>query len=134
MTQTDKDDVIDFLDAVTPVGRREDAKALCDRVEAFTGLPPRLWGTMVGYGSYAYTRKDGSHHASFRTGFAPRKANMVVYIMPGFGEYADLLAALGPHKTSASCLYLGRLSKVDLPTLDALILRSLEDMAKLHPA
>jgi hypothetical protein len=52
---------------------------------------------------------------------AARKANMVVYIMPGFSEYQDLLARLGKHKTGSSCLYLGRLSNIDLDVLHEIV-------------
>jgi hypothetical protein len=52
------------------------------------------------------------------TGFSPRKANMSVYIMPGFKQYEDQLARLGKHKHSVSCLYLGRLDKIDLSVLE----------------
>jgi len=31
-------------------------------------------------------------------GFSPRKANQVIYLMPGYLELADQLARLGKHK------------------------------------
>jgi len=42
-------------------------------------------------------------------GFSPRKQNLTIYIMPGFGRYTALLEKLGKHKTGASCLYIKRL-------------------------
>ena len=39
----------------------------------------------------------------------------------GFEEQADLLKKLGKHTTSKSCLYIKRLSDVDLPTLKKII-------------
>jgi len=44
------------------------------------------------------------------TGFSPRKANLVVYIMPGFSEYDELMGKLGKYKTGKSCLYIKKLS------------------------
>jgi hypothetical protein len=34
---------------------------------------------------------------------------MVVYTLPGFGQFEDQLNRLGKHRTGSSCLYLGRL-------------------------
>ena len=58
---------------------------------------------------------------------------MVVYIMPGFDDYPGLLKKLGKDKTGASCLYLGRLSNVDLDVLQTLIQASVSYMRKKYP-
>ena len=55
---------------------------------------------------------------------------MVVYIMPGFSEYGDLLDKLGKHKTGKSCLYLGRLDSIDLSVLGQLVGESVELMRR----
>jgi hypothetical protein len=47
----------------------------------------------------------------------------------GFEERLDLLARLGPHSTGKSCLYLKRLSDIDLDVLKALIAESARHMA-----
>ena len=52
---------------------------------------------------------------------APRKRDLTLYIMAGFDRYEDLLAELGPHKTGKSCLYVKRLSDIDLDVLARLI-------------
>ena len=66
------------------------------------------------------------------TGFSPRKASMSIYIMTGFGDFADLLAKLGKHKKSVSCLYLGRLANVDMKVLKQLIEKSVKHMRKKY--
>lgn len=67
-------------------------------------------------------------------GFSPRKANLTVYIMPGFDGYEDLLARLGKHKTSVSCLYLNRLSDIDLKVLREMATRSVAWMLARYPS
>jgi hypothetical protein len=57
---------------------------------------------------------------------------MVVYIMPGFSEYQDLLARLGKHKTGSSCLYLGRLSNIDLDVLHEIVRKSVEHIRRKY--
>lgn len=94
-----------------------------------TGEPPVMWGdSIVGFGTYHYTYASGREGDWPRTGFSPRKQSMTVYCMPGFQHQRDLLARLGPHKTSVSCLYLRNLDDVDLDVLRAIVARSLQQM------
>ena len=123
-----------FLEAVDHPGRREDALILCDLMERLSGWPPRLWGTsMVGFGHYHYRYDSGHEGESFRVGFSPRRANMVVYIMPGYYDFTDQLARLGPHKMGKSCLYLGRLNKIDLDVLSEMITLGLKRLEDQYP-
>jgi hypothetical protein len=63
-----------------------------------------MWGSsIVGYGSYHYKSERSSQEGDWLiTGFSPRKQNLTIYILPGFGDYQDDLSKLGPHKTSGS--------------------------------
>lgn len=134
MTVPSKRAVAGFLDQVTPARRREDAIVLDGLFREVTGWEPVLWGTsIVGFGRYAYTYASGHSGQSLATGFAPRKANMVIYILPGYADYGTILARLGPHKLGKSCLYLGALSKVDLNVLAELISAGLTDLAEQWP-
>jgi hypothetical protein len=55
------------------------------------------------------------------TGFSPRKANMVVYILPGYDDISEQLARLGKHKVGKSCLYITKLADVDLDVLEEIV-------------
>ena len=68
------------------------------------------------------------------TGFSPRKTALTVYIMQGFEPHRDLMAKLGKYKTGRSCLYIKRLSDVDLDVLEKLIARSCDYLRKNYPA
>ena len=128
-------DVIAYLQSVNHDGRREDAFRLLDMMQRVTGERAVMWGpTIVGFGAYHYVYESGREGDSFLTGFAPRKANMVVYVMPGFEDYGSELARLGKHRTGSSCLYLGRLSGVDEGVLESLVERSVRDMRKKYAA
>ncbi|BBU55811.1 hypothetical protein KU6B_20760 [Mameliella alba] len=129
MTQPSEASVAAFLDTVEPARRREDAGVLDALFREVTGWQPVLWGTSIlGYGRYDYTYASGHSGQSLATGFAPRKANMVVYIMPGYADFQEILSRLGPHRLGKSCLYLGALSKVDLNVLSDLIRAGLADL------
>ena len=67
------------------------------------------------------------------TGFSPRKAAMSIYIMPGFGQYGDLMDVLGKHKTGRSCLYIKKLADVDMAVLEELVRRSVTWMREHYP-
>lgn len=127
-------EIADFVYRVDHSGRREDAAELFTLMRDASGAAAPLWkGGMIGFGSYNYTYASGRSGTWFLTGFAPRKANMSIYIMPGFDRYADLLDRLGPHKTGRSCLYLGRLAKVDVSVLRELVAQSVTDMRAMYP-
>ena len=125
-------DVGEFLNSVEGARRREDAWTVLRMMERVTGEKPRMWGTsIVGFGLYTYRRSDRSEHTFMLTGFSPRKAALVVYIMPGFSKYGDLMAALVKHRHS--CLYVTRLANVDFDVLTELVGRSVADMREKHP-
>jgi len=125
----------DFLAAVEPVKRREDARAVCALMAEITGKPPIMWGdAIVGFGRYTYVNSTKKPADWPVIGFSPRKANLTLYVMPGFNERADLFQALGPKaKTSVSCLYLKRLSDVDPCALRALCEWCVETMKARYP-
>ena len=93
-----------------------------------------MWGaSIVGYGSYHYRYASGREGEWFLTGFSPRKQNISVYIMPGFGSFDRLLGKLGKYKTGKSCLYIKRLADVDEKVLDRLIDESVGHMRRKYP-
>ncbi|MFN3667696.1 MAG: DUF1801 domain-containing protein [Brevundimonas sp.] len=126
--------VADFIAAVESPTRRADAETLRALFGEISGEPAKMWGSsIVGFGRYHYRYDSGHEGEGARLGFSPRKANLVVYIHPGFEGSADLLARLGKHKTSVSCLYLNRLADVDMDVLRELATRSLDWMRERHP-
>jgi hypothetical protein len=118
-----------FLDAVENDQRRADCRVVLDLMRAVTGEEPKLWGpSIVGFGSYHYKYASGREGDWFVTGFSPRKQDLTLYIMAGFDRYDELMAKLGKYKTGKSCLYLKRLSDVDLGVLRELVTASVEAM------
>lgn len=123
-----------FLNSIEHEQRRNDALALLTIFKDVTGMPAVMWGdSIVGFGEYHYKSERSSQEGDWPlTGFSPRKRNMTVYIMPGFDKYQPLLAKLGKHKTSVSCLYFTRLENLDVEVLKEIIRRSVEDMKKIY--
>jgi hypothetical protein len=122
-----------FLDAVENEQRRADCRTVLNLMRAVTGEEPKMWGpSMVGFGSYHYKYASGREGDWFVTGFSPRKQDLTLYIMAGFDRYDELMAKLGRYKTGKSCLYLKRLSDVDLGVLRELVTASVEAMRQGH--
>lgn len=127
-------DVATFLAAVTPERRHREAGVLDRLFREVTGWGPRLWpGGMLGYGTYDYTYASGRSGTFFATGFAPRKAKLSVYILPGYADFGEILADLGKHKTGKSCLYITKLEDVDLEVLKRLVTAGLRDLGQRWP-
>jgi hypothetical protein len=132
-TQKQKGGVQEFLANLPSDEQRKDAQKLVTLIRKATGTKPELWGNgMIGFGSYTYTTRSGSTGVWPMVGFAPRKKDLTVYIMPGFDTYEQLLATLGPHKHSVSCLYIKRLADIALVVLEKIIKDSYEEMRKKY--
>jgi Domain of unknown function (DU1801) len=115
-----------FIDAVENETRRADAKAVLKLLKDVTGEKPAMWGpSIVGFGSYPSPTGDWPI-----TGFSPRKANMVLYVLHDFPQRDALLARLGKHKTGKACLYINRLADVDMDVLRELTEKSVAAMRK----
>lgn len=127
------DEVESLLAGVTPPERQADARAIAATMARVSGEEPARWGSMVGFGRYHYRYDSGREGDAFRIGFAPRKTELVLYLMDGFAERDALLARLGKHRTGKSCLYLKRLSDVDAAVLERLVEASWSHMAEKYP-
>ena len=121
-TKPNNTSVIDFLNSVEDEEKRRDAHALLEVFRSITLEPAVMWGeNIVGFGSYHYKYDSGREGDMCITGFSPRKSNFSIYIMSGFFNTQELLEQLGPHKTGKACLYINRLSNIDMDVLSQMI-------------
>ena len=99
MVPTDRS-VAEYLATVDNARRRADAETLVELMREVTGEPPVVWGaSIVGFGNYHYRYASGHEGDAPLAGFAPRKQELVVYLVGGFEDrYASLLDRLGPHR------------------------------------
>ena len=114
-----------FLASVENERRRADGFALLDIFAEVTGEEAEMWGSsIIGFGRKMITYADGREEEWMRTGFSPRKQNLVCYLMDGATERPELLAKLGKHKTGKACLYVNKLADIDEEVLRELISQS----------
>jgi hypothetical protein len=122
-----------YLNAVENEKKRQDAFTILELMQKVTGEEPKMWGdSIVGFGIYHYKSESGREGDWFLTGFAPRKQNLTLYIMPGFERYNEVMQSLGKYKTGKSCLYINKIEDIDLETLEELVKQSFEFMQKDH--
>jgi len=115
--------VEDFLNGITPEQKRQDSFVLLEMMKKASKEEPVLWSnSFVGFGLKRHKSQHTGREADWmRIGFAPRKTNLSVY----FGNYVETHAAalgkLGKHKAGLGCLYINKLSDVDLKILKGMI-------------
>jgi hypothetical protein len=120
-----------FLSGVDGLERRAETERLLTIFGEVTGFAPRLWGaSMIGFGRYEYRYESGHSGESLATGFSPRKAELSIYILPGYADFSPVLSRLGPYRLGKACLYLKRLDHVNEGALRQLIAAGLEDLGK----
>jgi len=121
-TKPTKQSLKDFISTLPDPQTREDCAAIAKMMEAATGSKPVMWGAnIVGFGTKKYKYASGEEVDWPLIGFSPRKQTLVLYVMSGEDSHDDLLTKLGKHSVGKGCLYIKRLSDVDLPTLKRLI-------------
>ena len=114
--------VMDFLNMIADEQRRQDCYTILDLMRKATRSEAKMWGSsIVGLGNYTVKYAGGRESDWLLVGFSPRKQNLALYLMGGLEQHADLLPNLGKYKTGKGCLYINRLSEVDVPTLRKLI-------------
>jgi Domain of unknown function (DU1801) len=124
-TQATSASVDDYIATIADELKRKDTQTLLDLLKKITGDTPVLWGdSIIGFGSYHYQYESGREGDMPLIGFSPRKREFAIYIMSGFEQLQAHLNKLGKHKTGQSCLYIKRLSDININTLNDLMKES----------
>jgi hypothetical protein len=120
-----------FLNGIPDENKRGDAFTIQALMRKASGAEAKMWGaSIIGFGNTHLKYASGRELDWFVIGFSPRKQDLTLYLNLGGMQAADLLQKLGKHKTGKGCLYLRRLSEVDLEVLEALIERSVAAMTR----
>ncbi len=128
--------VTSYLDGIGDAERRRDCELIAALMKRATGCDPEMWGTsIVGFDRYHYRYESGHEGDACLVGFSSGKAHISIYLVCGYDspETQALLMRLGKHKTGKACLYIKRLSDVQLPILEQLVARSVDDTRRRYP-
>lgn len=126
-TKPTNDNVVAFINKISDEQKRKDCFVLIDMMKAASGEEPVLWSnSIIGFGNKRYKSPNTGREVDWLLiGFAPRKANLSLYVSVGIQEHGAALKKLGKHKTGVGCLYINKLEDVDLNVLQGIIKTSL---------
>lgn len=117
--------VKDYIASLDDEQTIKDSQALIKMMQRISGHKPKMWNVgTIGFDTYHYKYDSGREGESPTISFYPRKGKLTVYLMDGTVRYSELLAQLGKHTTSRVCVYIKRLSDVELPILQQILQKS----------
>jgi len=121
-------EVEQFISNIEHPVKQKDSLEILSILENISGSTAYLYGSIIGFGKYHYKYDSGREGDSPVIAFSPRKQNIVIYIMPGFSKYQKLLGSLGKHKFGKSCLYINKLSDIDINVFREIASLSIQEM------
>ena len=127
-TKQTNTDVTAFINSfVDTEQKRMDSFELLKLMQDLTGFEPKMWGeSMIGFGTYHYkserSRQEGDW---FMVGFSPRKAAISLYVYTGAKEHEYLLEGLGKFKMGKACIYVKKLSDINIDVLKKIIIETI---------
>lgn len=127
-TKPTDESVVDFINKIDQEQKRKDSLVLLEMMKKASGEEPILWSnSIIGFGIKRYKSPATGREVDWlKVGFAPRKANLSVYLSVSLKQHADTLLKLGKHKAGVGCLYINKLDDIDLKVLKGMITASLK--------
>jgi len=113
-------DVTEFINSFANTEqKKKDSFELVKLMQDFTGYEPKMWGdSIIGFGSYHYKSERSRQEGDWPlVGFSPRKTAISLYVFSGMPEHEYLLEALGKFKKGAACIYVKKLSDINMDAL-----------------
>lgn len=134
-TTETQNSVIDFINTVEDLTKRNDSFELVKLMQEQTGYEPKMWGPgIIGFGSYHYKYASGHEGDAPLVGFSPRKDAISLYLYPSFEHKEELLLKFGKHKAGKGCIYIKKIADIDIEILKKMISYSVENLNKLYPS
>ncbi|MDO5509400.1 MAG: DUF1801 domain-containing protein [Weeksellaceae bacterium] len=127
-------DVQDFLrEGSHTEQRRQDSQELIGLMSEVSGHQPRMWGaSIIGFGTYHYTYDSGHSGSAPLIGFSPRKSAISLYVFTGLDEHQHLLQDLGKFKMGKACIYVNKLSDINLKVLQQLMEQTIKFLSEKY--
>ncbi|SMC59786.1 DUF1801 domain-containing protein [Moheibacter sediminis] len=122
-TETTDADVYEFIETFSnSEQKKKDSYELIELMRNVSGFEPKMYGpSIVGFGNYHYRYDSGHEGDAPLLGFSPRKAAISLYTFTGLEEHEHLLQDLGKFKMGKACIYVNKLSDIDLNVLDKMM-------------
>lgn len=126
--------VDDFIDSfVDNEQKKADSYKLIELLKEWSGFEPKMWGpSIIGFGNYHYTYESGHEGDAPLLGFSPRKSAFSLYVYSPVKEHEHFLDELGKFKMGKACIYVKRLSDINIETLEKMSKATLEYLNEHH--
>ncbi|CAH2465593.1 MULTISPECIES: DUF1801 domain-containing protein [Bacillus] len=126
--------VLEFIESVENLNKRESAYQLLDIFTETTGYTAKMWGpSIIGFGTYHYKYESGHEGDAPLVGFSPRKAKISLYFTTGDPRREELLKKFGKYTSGKSCIYINKVADIDIHVLKALIEQSVSFLKETYP-
>jgi hypothetical protein len=124
----------DFIESfVENDQKKKESFVLMNLLKDWSGFEPKMWGpSIIGFGHYHYKYASGHEGDSPILGFSPRKAAFSLYIYSETEKSKMLIEKLGKYKMSKACIYVKKLSDIDLVILKELCIESIHFISEHH--
>jgi hypothetical protein len=126
--------VTDFIHSyVDNDQKKADSFQLIELMKKWSGFEPKMWGpTIIGFGSYHYKYASGHEGDAPLIAFSTRKAEFSLYVFSPTADNKQLLADLGKFRMGKSCIYIKKLSDINISTLQKLCKASIAYLNEHH--
>lgn len=126
--------VTDFINSFVETDqKKQDSFRLVELMSEWTGFQAKMWGpSIIGLGSYHYKYASGHNGDAPLIGFSPRKAAISLYVFSQIEENKLLLDNLGKYKMGKGCIYIKKLSDINISTLEKLCISTIAYLNEHH--
>jgi hypothetical protein len=126
--------VVDFVNSyVMDEHKKADSFQLIELMSKWSGFKPKMWGpTIIGFGSYHYKYASGHEGDAPMIAFAPRKPAFSLYVHSPTKESGKFLEDLGKFKIAKACIYIKKLSDINIPVLEKICKASIRYVKEHH--
>ncbi len=130
-TQITDASVEEFINTFTDSEqKKQDSFELLKIMQEVSGFEPKMYGpSIIGFGKYHYKYDSGHEGVAPLLGFSPRKAAISFYIYSGYmgdAEQDKILERFGKFKMGKGCIYVKKLSDINIDVLKELMRRNIE--------
>ncbi|WP_312700585.1 DUF1801 domain-containing protein [Sedimentibacter sp.] len=121
-TVANKASVEDFINSLEDQKQAQDSRELVKIMQEISGETPVMWGpAIIGFGSYHYKYVSGREGDWAQIGFSPRKGRLSLYLTFNAAKLTEQFPDLGKYTIGKGCIYIKRLSDVNIEELRKLI-------------
>ena len=114
--------VEDFIASLSSEEQKNDSLQLISLFRKVTGDEPVMWGAaIIGFGSAHITYASGRELDWMNVGFSPRVGKISLYVTFDAKTLTSKFPNLGTYKIAKGCIYLKRLSDINIKELEELI-------------